>query len=794
MKEEKIKFLSFWAINDSLNLNKMKCQLLEMYNCGLNGVVFQPRNYPGNPDYLSKKYMNILSELILYAKSLNMCFWIYDENGWPSGRAGGLVHKKYPEARCLYLIKTDEGIKISSKNEISSLDPYAGRLFLEFTYEEYRKGLTKNAFDYVEGFFSDEVGYLDGHGVSVSIGGVPWCENYSQVYEEKYKEKIEDSWELLFNDGAGCEEVRVRYWETLNELLVKSFYQPIHEWCACYGKKYTAHVKGEETPFFQISYSSSCYQILKNVSVPAVDALERYPGNGYYPRIASSIAKQFYNGESLCEAIGGSGWGLTPEDFTNYIKWLIRCGIQTFVLHLQQYQLDGEAIRDWPPSLPLHINWKDCFSQIIEEIRRWGKEFKKEEEKKPLFLIVAPTRGVMAGFKPQDSMEINEHDGTNVPNTLSGRISNEFIGFIQTCYEQQIRFDVTEEKIIEEYARVTPNGLNLGHMTYEKVILGNGCCWNNKEILDVIKNKDYLMARESLKQRDYRKNHKINHKKVSLSQSPWKYISNGENQLLLSFQNKKSKIFECSLKVKNEKDIKNLYINSSDMLESLHFNGIFLEPDKQSNRIIYHVPDELARTTSWNIEIKNEKDCQKQPFVYVRGDFLVLSETDYEIRRKREIITPGPFYLSGTKAKITNENFIKSGYPFLGTNITLRKEFSNTDILPAGSLRILGVYADLLKINIDGKCCFIYDKDWSIPLEIIPGQHVLEVTCYPSTYNTYGPHHYLGGDYKVISPDQYKGVKNFADPSHFPTKTLSDNYSFVRFGIEKDLAAYIQIK
>ena len=53
------------------------------------------------------------------------------------------------------------------------------------------------------------------------------------------------------------------------------------------GKKFTAHLKGEENPFFQIGYSGSCLQVLKNVSVPGIDALERYPGNKYYPCIPS---------------------------------------------------------------------------------------------------------------------------------------------------------------------------------------------------------------------------------------------------------------------------------------------------------------------------------------------------------------------------------------------------------------------------------------------------------------------------------------------------------------------------
>lgn len=793
MNEEKLKFLSFWAINDGLNPDRLKHQLLQIKEYGLDGVIFQPRNYPGNPEYLSREYMDALSELILYAKSINMSFWLYGENRWESGRTGGLIPKKYQEAKCYYLMKTAKGITVKSKNEISSLNPYAGKLFLEETFERYRKGLTKEAFRYIEGFFSDEAGYLDGQGVSITLGGVPWCEQISPIYEKKYKERIEDSLELLFEDGEGCQKVRYQYWETLNEILVDSFYRPVHEWCSRYDKKYTAHAGGEENPFFQVSISSSCYQVLRNVSVPAVDALERHPGNGYYPRIASSVAKQFYHGESLCEAAIGSGWGLNPEDFIRYMKWLIPCGINTFVLHLQQFDLKGKAIRDWPPSLPLHMTWRKGFAGIIKEIRQWEKEFHEEEEKKPLFLIVAPTRGVMAGFRPADSREVNIHDGSNVPDSPGGRISGEFMEFVEQCNDLGIRFDVTEEKIIEDFAEVVPNGIRIGSVTYEKVILSNGCLWEKKEILNTIKKNEFLMARESLKQRNYRKEENRRHKKLSLAQTPWQYRSSGENQILLPFNKYKDNRYECFLQVKQESELKDIYLCISDPIDGLFFNGQPLKVHKDTEGFACRIPDELARTPLWEIQIDVSGSEEKQPFLYIRGRFLVYSTGTYETKGRRELVTSGPFYLSGAVEKVKCENFIESGFPFTGTEVTISKEFTNTEVLLPDCLKVSGVSADMLKVRVDDKCAFIHGSDWSIPFEIGPGHHELEVTCYPSTYNTYGPHHYLGGDYKIISPDQYEGIKNFADPVRFPKKTLKESWNFVKFGIEKELQAYIKL-
>ena len=66
------------------------------------------------------------------------------------------------------------------------------------------------------------------------------------------------------------------------------------------------------------SCSGSLCQNLKQINVPAVDALERYPGNHYYPRTVSSLSRQFSDGRCMAEALGGSGWGLSPADLDVY--------------------------------------------------------------------------------------------------------------------------------------------------------------------------------------------------------------------------------------------------------------------------------------------------------------------------------------------------------------------------------------------------------------------------------------------------------------------------------------------
>ena len=298
-----LKLLSFWAINEELKLSVLKGQLEEMKAMGLRGTVFHPRYYPGRPAYMSGAYLDILSEIILYAGQLEMEFWIYDENGWPSGSADGHVLEHFPDSRCEWLNYRNGEVVLEGKAGFNTFRRDEMAYFIEYTYDGYRKGLSEEAFACVTGFFSDEVGFLDGHGVSVSMGGIPWCPEAEEVYGQLRGRKLRDDWKLLFTEGEGYEEVRLAYWKILGDILSDAFYKPVNQWCEAHGKRYTAHLKGEETLFFQTSCSGSLYQNLKQINVPAVDALERYPGNHYYPRTVSSLSRQFSDGRCMAAGV-----------------------------------------------------------------------------------------------------------------------------------------------------------------------------------------------------------------------------------------------------------------------------------------------------------------------------------------------------------------------------------------------------------------------------------------------------------------------------------------------------------
>jgi hypothetical protein len=267
-----------------------------------------------------------LSRVILRAKSLGMAVWIYDENGWPSGTVGGKMLKQHPQLRQQWIELTDElpdDCLASFEREgktwhiarryghgVDYLNPELAPAFLKLTYERYRDGLDPAAFEHVSAFFGDEPELGIGHAYDeVSPhGALPWGDHVAKLGTPDFED--------LFFVG----ETRVPFIESLTDLFNEGFTAPINEWCKAHGKDFTAHVKGEEHPLFQVAMVGSCQPFFRNLTLPGIDALERHPSGNYFPRQVSSTAHQFGDGRCMVECFGGAGWGAKPEDLENYLK------------------------------------------------------------------------------------------------------------------------------------------------------------------------------------------------------------------------------------------------------------------------------------------------------------------------------------------------------------------------------------------------------------------------------------------------------------------------------------------
>ncbi len=80
----------FWAWNNMLTKEELERQIDVFKEMGLGGFHMHVRTGLKN-EYLSDSYMELVNDCVQKAKGENMLAWLYDEDRWPSGAAGGLV-------------------------------------------------------------------------------------------------------------------------------------------------------------------------------------------------------------------------------------------------------------------------------------------------------------------------------------------------------------------------------------------------------------------------------------------------------------------------------------------------------------------------------------------------------------------------------------------------------------------------------------------------------------------------------------------------------------------------------
>ena len=91
----------FWAWNARLEPDELRRQIRLMKQMGLGGFFMHSR-VGLDTAYLSDDWFECVNACIDEAKTLGMDAWLYDEDRWPSGAAGGLATKN-PKHRMRHL-------------------------------------------------------------------------------------------------------------------------------------------------------------------------------------------------------------------------------------------------------------------------------------------------------------------------------------------------------------------------------------------------------------------------------------------------------------------------------------------------------------------------------------------------------------------------------------------------------------------------------------------------------------------------------------------------------------------
>ncbi len=486
----KYRGIPFWSWNDRLEPEELRRQIREMKKAGLGGYFMHARAGLKTP-YMEEEWMDCMEACIDEGHRQEMDSWIYDENGYPSGFAGGKIpaagleyRQKFlkfeitegiPEAEdaaTLGYYRVEDGydrvelqnIKQGEKllHACWQVNPYytdllnkeAVAAFIESTYQVYYERFGNEFGNNVPGFFTDEPQY--------GRTGIPWSLTLPGSFYEKNGYDLIGKLPALYCKIEGYQKVRYDFWNLVKELFIASVSQQLSQWCQDHGCKLTGHVLLEESVNFQVMCSGSAMGFYRYMHIPGVDWLGRSTGNPVTVKQASSVGEQLGKELVLSEMFAAAGWGASLEELKGIAEWQYSLGVNVICAHLEAYSLKGLRKRDHPPGLSYQTNWWKEYRKFNDYFARLGMLLSGGESPVRV-LILHPLRSGWIALE-----ESCRSDGRN-PEMV--HIDDSFAALSEMLSGLHIEYHYGDEDIIAEYGSISNHRFIIGKCRYDAVII-----------------------------------------------------------------------------------------------------------------------------------------------------------------------------------------------------------------------------------------------------------------------------------------------------------------------------------
>lgn len=392
----------FWVINDKMEKGVLFEQLRDMRDHGVRSICLHPSPKEWTPcsgmepDYLSDEYMVIIRMIVEECERLGMCFYLYDEGGFPSGSAAGRVFNTNPHDFAQQFVVKDPrtgGVRFKRLDQPNPLgypnllNKKVAQCFIELTHEKMRTYLGKYFGKTILYTFTDEPRVPRmrfQHGLS-------WSDDFSVEFKKRKGYAIEP-WladiisQAKDSDSKELLKCRIDYHDVCSQLFVENYLLPLQKWARANRLLSGGHFGGEDSPEgnFLFGYGH-ILRSLRAMDMPGVDVIWRqlYPKtrpptrnvrvvprrhdgittgsrSHAFTKYASSIAHQAGRTAILSETFAVYGAGLTPDVMRAITDYQLLRGANRFVLSNLPMSLDGpRMITGCRPYFgPTHTLWK----------------------------------------------------------------------------------------------------------------------------------------------------------------------------------------------------------------------------------------------------------------------------------------------------------------------------------------------------------------------------------------------------------------------------------------------------
>ena len=511
----------FWAWNCELTKEELERQISILKEMGFGGFHMHSRTGMAT-EYLSDKFFDFIKFSTEKAKENGMLAWLYDEDRWPSGAAGGLVTKKIknraksllftknaradavekeegienglPYLVCAYevILNKDGTLKKYNKinldgtksdnlwyayvltNEptpwfnnqayVDTLSKEAMDEFIELTYEGYKAAVGSEFSKTVPAIFTDEPQFNMREPFvfsdSAESASIPWTTDFDAMVEKLCGENPIDTLPELFWELEGQKRSSARYnfMNAIAERFATSFMDNCGKWCEENGIYLTGHMMLEPTLELQSWAISDVMRAYRSFTLPGIDVL--------CERMEFSTAKQAqsavhqYGREGmLSELYGVTNWDYDFRGHKFQGDWQAALGVTVRVPHLAWLSMRGEAKRDYPASINYQSPWYKEYSYVEDHFARVATAMTRG---KPTVKIgvIHPIETFWLYTGPKDKTDVQRRN-----------LDSKFKNVIEWLLFSQLDFDFISESTLPSLCTAPSAPLKVGEMEYDAIVV-----------------------------------------------------------------------------------------------------------------------------------------------------------------------------------------------------------------------------------------------------------------------------------------------------------------------------------
>ncbi len=506
-----------WVWNDRVTEEQIETQLADFKAHGIGGVFIHPRPGLITP-YLSDEWLELCRLAVEVGKSLGMKVWIYDENSYPSGFAGGHVPAEMPDSRglALRMAKTLElpasfeeapllvlrrsaagdgfeditewALQPGSRDSLGAgeyfiftiqqapASPWFGgyfyvdimrrdvtEKFIDLTLNAYKRTIGGEFGGAVPGSFQDEA-HIKPAGGRDAINFTPQLFDW---FQGMWRYDLRAHLPSLFEETGEWRMVRHNYYATLLALFIENWARPYYEYCSANNLAFTGHYWEHEWPIPRLCPDNLAMAAYAHM--PGIDCLMNQWATGPHAQFGNaravkeirSAANQLGQQRTMSETYGASGWDLTFYDQKRIADWEFALGVNFVNQHLSYVTIMGARKRDHPLSFSYHEPWWHAYKIMGDYLGRMSAVMSKGEQRNRI-LVLEPTTTAWMYYAPGDQSEQLKALGES------------FQDFVNALEAAQVEYDLVSENMLQNHARAKRKKLVVGQRRYDLFVLPPG--------------------------------------------------------------------------------------------------------------------------------------------------------------------------------------------------------------------------------------------------------------------------------------------------------------------------------